>query len=383
MSTHRRTMMSRRTLLSVSASGAAGATLYAVIPNSAPAAPTGRKPKPSAPPRGVHPRVLINAKQAQNLKNKFADPIVAPRYQALLEAATLKTDGTLPEGVFSMTVRSAIEGLAFRYLVENDKPVGLKAVQYLRNFLRTFKPLDPHKASVTDIRNTGLALMLSAIVYDWCHDLLTKEDQQAVITAMKNLAAHQEVGYPPTNLSAVVSHASEYELQRDQLAAGIAVYDEDQEMFDLVSARFRKEYVPARNFFYKAGRYHQGDSYQGTRFAPEMFATVLFNRMGGDAGYIPQQQHIITDWIYQRRPDGQLLRAGDSFQSSSPPESTGGTATRWLPCCCPQRTTRTSTIRTICASISNTATSPVVRTICSSVSSTTPACPARPPRPSR
>ncbi|MEU2251472.1 heparinase II/III family protein [Streptomyces sp. NPDC019224] len=255
----------------------------------------------------------------KQLKTKLSDPIVSSCYQGLLQAARLDTDGTLTDGVFSMPVRSAIEALAFRYLVERDEKIGARAVTCLRNFLDTFKPLDPHQAGTTDIRNTGLALTLSALVYDWCHALLTADDRQAVIATMKTLAAHQEVGYPPTNLSSITSHASEYELQRDQLAAGIAVYDEDPEMFDLVSARFHKEYVPAHNFFYGSGRHHQGDSYQGTRFAGDMYATILFDRMGGNAGFSAQQQQIITDWIYQRRPDGQLLRAGDSFQSSSPP----------------------------------------------------------------
>lgn len=307
--------MSRRTLLALSAAGAASLTAHALAAHAqTPAAAS----EPVTPPKGVHPRVLVTARHVRDLKKNLGDPVIAPRHAALLQAAQLETDGTLADGVYSKPVRSAIEGLAFRYLTEGDRTMGSRAVALLRNFLRTFEPLDPHTAGINDIRNTGSALMLSALVYDWCHDLLSAEDQRNVIAAMKNLAAHQEVGYPPTNLSAITSHASEYELQRDQLAAGIAVYDEDPEMFDLVSARFRAEYVPARNFFYASGRYHQGDSYQGTRFAPEIHAAALFERMGGDAGFTGQR-HIITDWIYQRRPDGQLMRAGDTYLSSYNP----------------------------------------------------------------
>lgn len=319
MTTHRRTKLSRRTLLALSATGAASATVYALVPKLAAAEPAALT-KPAAPRKGVHPRVLVDAERVKGIKKNLSDPVVAPRYAAMLQAAKLDTDGTLQDGIYSAPVRAAIEALALSYLLDGDNAVGNRAVTDLRNFLRTFKPLNPHSADIVDIRNTGSALYLSAIVYDWCHDLLSAEDKQAFIAAMKNLAAHQEVGYPPTNLSAITSHASEYELQRDQLGAGIAMYDEDMAMFDLVNARFRKEYVPARNFIYKSGRYHQGDSYQGTRFPPDVYAAVLYDRMGSDAGFTQDQQNIITDWIYQRRPDGQLLRSGDTYLSTfSPP----------------------------------------------------------------
>jgi len=52
--------------------------------------------------------VLVDAEQAARLPEKFADPVVAPCYQGLLQAAKLDTDGSLPGGVFSAPVRSAI-----------------------------------------------------------------------------------------------------------------------------------------------------------------------------------------------------------------------------------------------------------------------------------
>ncbi|MFD4788296.1 DUF4962 domain-containing protein [Streptomyces sp. NPDC058459] len=318
MSTHRKKTMSRRTLLSLSVAGAASTAVHAVAPARSFAAPAAVS-RPAAPVKGAHPRVLITESHLDTIKGNLGDPVIAPSYNALLTASRLDTDGTLPGGTFSKPVRSAIEGLALRHLLEKDTELGRRAVTCMRNVLRTYQPRDPHDAPINEIRNTGTTLMLAALVYDWCYDLLDTEDRQTFIAAMKNLAAHQEVGYPPTALSAITSHASEYELQRDQLAAAIAVYDEDPEWFDLVSTRFRTEYVPARNFFYKSGRYHQGDSYQGTRFAPEIFAATLFDRMGGDAGFSSEQQNIITDWIYQRRPDGQLVRSGDTFLSSYNP----------------------------------------------------------------
>lgn len=312
---HRRPALTRRHVLALGAVTAASATAYALAPGFAPAGQAAPK-APSAPPKGVHPRVLVARKHLDAIRAKLKDPVVAPRYETLEKAAALDTDGKLPDGLYSLPVKSAIEANAFLHLLHGDKDTGRRAVSQLRNFLATFKPLDPHEAPVTDIRRTGTTLYTAALVYDWCHGLLTEDDQKALIAGMKNLAGHQEVGYPPTELGALTTHAGEYELMRDQLAAGIAVYDEDPEMFDLASTRISKEFVPARNFFYRAGRHHQGDSYQGTRFAPEIFATVLYSRMGSDSGFDSAQQEVLTDWIYQRRPDGQLMRSGDTFHSS-------------------------------------------------------------------
>ncbi|MGW8885925.1 heparinase II/III domain-containing protein [Streptomyces sp. NPDC055749] len=317
MSEHRRPGLTRRHVLAMGAVTAASATVYALVPGATTvdAAAGRRTPRPR---RNGEPRVLVTDGHLAAIRANLTDPVIAPRYETLIRAAQLDTDGTLSGGVYSLPVKSAIEAGAFLYLVHREEATGRKAVAQLRNFLATFKPF-PHTASVSEVRRTGTTLFTAALVYDWCYELIGDKDRQVFIGAMKRLAENQGVGFPPDRLSSVTSHATEYELQRDQLAAGIAVYDEDPEIFDLVSARIREEFVPARNFFYPTGRHHQGDSYQGIRLVPDMIATVLYDRMGSDAGYLPSQQDLVTDWIHQRRPDGQLIRSGDTYQSTYHP----------------------------------------------------------------
>ncbi|MFD6415700.1 heparinase II/III family protein [Streptomyces sp. NPDC060194] len=313
MSEHSRSGPTRRHVLAMGAVTAASATALALAPGAtAAAAPRRGTPRPR---RAGEPRVLVTARHLPAVRANLTDPVIAPRYALLQKNAALDTDGTLPDGVYSLPVKSAVEANAFLYLVHREEAVGRRAVTQMRNFLATFRPF-PHTASVTEVRRTGTTLFTAALVYDWCYELLGDDDRAAFVAAMKRLAENQGVGFPPDRLSSVTSHASENELQRDQLAAGIAVYDEDPEIFDLVSARIREEFVPARNFFYPTGRHHQGDSYQGVRFVPDMLATVLYDRMGSDAGYLDVQQEQMTDWIHQRRPDGQLMRSGDTYQST-------------------------------------------------------------------
>jgi heparin/heparan-sulfate lyase len=53
-----------------------------------------------------------------------------------------------------------------------------------------------------------------------------------------------------------------------------------------------------------------------------MFAAFLFERMGYKNIFSPKQAKVPYRWIYTRRPDGQLMRDGDSFISAQTPLGT-------------------------------------------------------------
>jgi heparin/heparan-sulfate lyase len=107
---------------------------------------------------------------------------------------------------------------------------------------------------------------------------------------------------------------------RDMISAGIAIYDEFPEMYRLSTSRFFREHLPARNFFYPGHAYHQGDSYGQTRFGSDMFPLWIFDRLGAGGVYHPSAQFVPYQWIYMRRPDGQLIRNGDTFLTNSVPK---------------------------------------------------------------
>src|SRR5687767_11580345 len=139
---------------------------------------------------------------------------------------------------------------------------------------------------------------------------------------MKRLASMMERGYPPVKQGSVTGHGSEAQLMRDLLAAGIAVYDEDKEIYQISATKFFEDFVPIRNYWYRSEMHHQGDSYGGYRFQWEMFAAIMFDRMGYKNIFVKEQAKVPYRWIYTRRPDGQLLRDGDSFIAAQTP---GGT----------------------------------------------------------
>ncbi|MFD0960219.1 heparin/heparin-sulfate lyase HepB [Paenibacillus chungangensis] len=204
---------------------------------------------------------------------------------------------------------SHAEAAALRYLLEGSAEHGLQAIEVMRNFMSTVQ----YEGEQTYFY-AGKTIHTAALVYDWCYPLLTASDKAFFVEKSKELAAIMSVGYPPVKQGNVVGHGSEFQVMRDQLGMGIAVYDEDPEMYNLAAMRFFNEYVPARNFWYQSGMHHQGDTYglQG-RFEPELWAQWMFQRMGYGSVLSEKQADLIYRAIYTRRPDGQLLRDGDTY----------------------------------------------------------------------
>jgi len=99
-------------------------------------------------------------------------------------------------------------------------------------------------------------MVTGAIVYDWLYALLTPDEKRAFIKELVRLAKTQECGYPPTRQGSVTGHASEAQIMRDMISAGIAIYDEAPEMFRLAAGRFFREHLPPRNWLYNGHAYH-------------------------------------------------------------------------------------------------------------------------------
>lgn len=73
---------------------------------------------------------------------------------------------------------------------------------------------------------------------------------------------------------------------RDILSAGIAIYDEFPEMYNLSAGRFFRELLPVRNWFYPGQAYHQGDSYGPHRYSWDTYPLWIFDRLGAGNVYL-------------------------------------------------------------------------------------------------
>jgi heparin/heparan-sulfate lyase len=252
-------------------------------------------------PPAEHPRLYLRAEHVAQLPQRLKNPVLRPAVERLQSQA-------------KKSAQSKVEWDALQYLATRDAKLGRGTIEAVLPLLQKCVLADRQDAC----RETGRMMVTGAIVYDWCYSLLTSEEKQAFIKELVRLAKTQECGYPPTGQGSVTGHASEAMIMRDMLSAGIAIYDEFPEMYRLAAGRFFREHLPVRNWFYPGYAYHQGDSYGPHRYSWDTYPLWIFDRLGAGNVYNPEQRFVPYLWVYTTRPDGQRLRAGDTFASSAP-----------------------------------------------------------------
>ncbi|TBL78995.1 heparin/heparin-sulfate lyase HepB [Paenibacillus thalictri] len=262
--------------------------------------------KPAVTPPAERPRLLMRAGDKPMLKMRIEHPDMRKLAGRLHYFASFPLDKLqawdAPDAAF------VLEANALLYALNDDEEAGRKAkalamTAVTRKFNSNYQDIS---------REIGRLMLAGAVVYDWCYELFDEQERSHMIAHFKRLAGLLECGYPPDHEGAFVGHTSEWMLMRDLIGTGIAIYEEDPEMYDLAAGRFFAEFVPARNFFYPSGWHHQGDNYGSFRYQCELFATLLFAKMGHDGVFDPSQEKVGYQWLYSRRPDGKLLRDGDT-----------------------------------------------------------------------
>ncbi len=252
-------------------------------------------------PPAEHPRLYLRAEHVAQLPQRLKHPVLQRAVETLQAQA-------------KRSAQSKVEWDALQYLVTHDDQRGRAIIEAALPLLQKCELADKMDAC----RETGRMMVTGAIVYDWCYRLLTPDEKQAFIKELVRLAKTQECGYPPTGQGSVTGHSSEAMIMRDMLSAGIAIYDEFPEMYRLAARRFFREHLPVRNWFYPGQAYHQGDSYGPHRYHWDTYPLWIFDRLGAGNVYNPAQRFVPYLWIYTTRPDGQRLRAGDTFACSTP-----------------------------------------------------------------
>jgi hypothetical protein len=275
-------------------------------------------PKPPVAPCGEHPRLFLRGCHLDELRSKREHPLLRDTWQRLLRFSEFGIDEAYSEQCPGDVY--VIEANALLYVLNGDREAGLKAKELAVRSVA--KPFNPNFQDIS--REIGRLMLAGAMVYDWCRELVTDEERTYFIDHFKRLAGLLECGYPPEHEGAFVGHSCEWMIMRDMLGTGIAIYDEDPEMYNFAAGRFFAQLAPARNFFYPSGWHHQGDAYGGVRFQCELYPAWLFARMGLGHVYDESQGKVGYQWIYARRPDGKLLRDGDT----DPPQARTDSYTR-------------------------------------------------------
>ena len=264
------------------------------------------------PPK-EHPRLYFRKEHIPEIKMKANHPLLKGFWEQINRSAQFATDGKLAQGVnhnHDMQIVSAIESRAFLYALSGDQKLGNEAVDLIFNMNNTVIT-NPQKGDV--YRDVGRIITATAVVYDWCYDLIAPAEKQALIAIMESLATEMEIEWPRLVQGSVTGHGVEAQVARDMLSCGIAVYDEKPDIYRRAAGRLFAEFYPAQNFTYQSGYHHQGSSYGPYRFQWEFYSVLIFDRMGYPNVVSPLQSKMPYYWMYTRRPDGHLFRDGDDF----------------------------------------------------------------------
>lgn len=321
-------------------------------------------------PKGVHPRLYFRAEDLPGLRAKTAttQKIPADFYKTIVGLANNadhftnsirpipnRENGSNYDG---NVVESAMSrALLYRLDPAANKSKGLEAVTMVKNFLSTWRNgiggADYNRGN----QAAGILHNLS-LVYDWCYDLMTPSERKEFIGEIKFKDPKQgvQVGAntnDPNNLSTGLMRAltmleastngagvyvgweTSYGVSRQNAHNGhhlessvpgitafaIAVYDEYPYVWDeVVSDWLFKSVFPTSNFLLEAGMPWQGASYGTARLNPLVKTNWMIYQMQTfgkrKSTFTPNIVDAAHSYLYYSRPDGQMVRMGDTFVSS-------------------------------------------------------------------
>ncbi len=262
-----------------------------------------------------HPRLYIRPDGIDDLRARVASPegkkIIA-RLNKLSVPRTPEEEAAEKDRgyryYFKMRgLTSRVQLDALDYLTKGDKEAARSAITDMLDSLKNCAFGTKQDLS----RASGVMMMVGAIIYDWCYPEFTPEERQAYIKEFVRIAGRMECGYPPKANETIAGHLCEWMILRDMLSAGIAVYDEYPDMYNYVIKLIYGSYIPPRKFVYSGHNYHQGTGYANVRLTNDFLSMWILDKMGAGSIYGDDMRLMMYDLIYRRRPDGQVLPAGD------------------------------------------------------------------------
>ena len=272
-------------------------------------------PIPSVKPIEGHPRLFVTPERVEYIRNNLGCREWKAAYNTVVEGGNNETD---------TPTRDMIMYRALLWLLgDADEAHALKTIKYAKEYLGTVTY--PNVGDIT--RTKGNDMVMGAIVYDWCYDLLTEEDKTFFINVFKYIASIKESHYPPVGTGHQIGeHDGEGEIFKDLLSAGVAMYDEDPEMYNLAAGRLFDQMIESRRMFHHAGRNSNGTNYGIERTRFESYAALIFDRMGykdlfdRDANGEYSEEYgkgnlnnVLYTWLYERLPFGLWVKEGNSF----------------------------------------------------------------------
>ncbi len=283
---------------------------------------------PEIKPSTERPRLLVKGSEIEKIKNNLTHERNIDVYNKLLEIADkdyLCILDTTQTGVDNTNTDylDYIEANAFLYLVDRNTESGEKAITGLLNYLSTY---DTESASTTASRKAGYMAYISALVYDWCNDLLTTAQKEEIVNSVIFNFKRTEMKWPPTQYAGF-SHGEETILPYT-LSFGIAVYGDYSEAYNIAMGKVLKESIPTRNMRYLTSNYNlEGEFYSAIRSGSDWFLYLMLENLGCESLITDNIRYQPYTYVFRNTPAGGYLRDGDGDMYPLVKSSGGGIGT--------------------------------------------------------
>ncbi|MCK9478885.1 MAG: S-layer homology domain-containing protein [Firmicutes bacterium] len=272
-------------------------------------------PKPPFAPALERPRLFVTKDDVPKIKSRIQAELLSEAWAVMMSFTDLE-----PEGATIMAKSNIVFGNALKYLIYGDEEAARKAVSVAHNALATVKTSDLNSTRFGEGRKVVAPLILaSSMAYDWCHDFMDEQQKKDIAANLKNrIHTLSKSAYPPTPVGTITGHKGEELFMISTLAPAIALYGDDNEMYDLAGGHFFSEFVDSFNFANQAGWHHQGTSYIEQRFGYPMLGSFMLEKALGTKVLEDSRADMMYSAIYSRRPDGLLMPDGDTRNNEDP-----------------------------------------------------------------
>jgi heparin/heparan-sulfate lyase len=265
----------------------------AVTADAAPASQSSSIAVPKVPTE--HPRLYFTPAEIPELRKKVVDPQFEQEWTVIRFSRMAPVTNALHH-VLQPGVTDPVSGQNKCALAIEQSQAALAQVPTDKDNLQFLFMSHFHQA---------------AIVYDWCYSTLTPEQKSAFVTRFKRLAAGKDSpGYPaPASSPSIVGHAAQGALLGNQLAAGIAIYDEEPAMYGAAARVLLDRYRAVSDFLFPGITDLNGTYY--ARHDHFITANWMFRALGLANAFNPALARMPYEWIYGLRSDGRMLKSGD------------------------------------------------------------------------
>ena len=251
-------------------------------------------------PLPQHPRLLVKSDEIEKLKVRFNHDDFKELRESFDEQISYNTDGIIKTDKPDEKVRQKMEALALSYLLTNNGDDGKSAIRIAINYLSSYS--DNRKEVQKDYNlQTYEAVFGASMVYDWCYNLLSEDDKSNQIKYMKKVCMLTEYGIPDGSKKQYLSgHYGEY-APTVSLAMGIAIFDEEQGMLEMVYKEQTEGFAPSRNRMIPSETHHQGAQYIHVRGSNELLQHFILDKLNSSP-YNPDIYKMTYRAIYGMIP---------------------------------------------------------------------------------